>query len=174
MAESKKEKNLFKNYAILIVIFIAAIGLTAYLCRWYKVYDDYKKQTPVIRGTLQEIVYDDLEHYILENPSAAIYMCVSQDNVCRDFEKSFSKYVNKKALNNSIIYLNLTGLDKDEFINSFNEKYNFETPLTGNYPAFVIFKDGKVDSVLQGTDNAPVTLSKVESYLELNNIKEGE
>ena len=68
----------------------------------------------------------------------------------------------------------LLTLDKDEFINSFNEKYNFETPLTGNYPAFVIFKDGKIDSILQGTDNAPVTLSKVESYLELNNIKEGE
>ena len=60
-AKTKKEKNLVKNYFILAIIFLAGIGLTFYLCRWYKVYDDYKKQTPVIRGTLsQEIVYDDL------------------------------------------------------------------------------------------------------------------
>ena len=64
---------------------------------------------------------------------------------------------------------------KDEFINKFNEKYQFKTKLTGNYPAFVIFKDGKVDSVLQGSSDSEVTLSKVKNFLELNEIKgEGE
>ena len=47
--------------------------------------------------------------------------------------------------------------------------------MTGNYPAFVIFKDGKVDSVLQGSSDSEVTLSKVKNFLELNEIKgEGE
>ena len=175
-AKTKKEKNLVKNYFILAIIFLAGIGLTFYLCRWYKVYDDYKKQTPVIRGTLsQEIVYDDLEHYVLENPTSVIYMCVSNDDVCRNFEKRFAKYIVKEELTDTIVYLNLTNIEKDEFINKFNEKYQFKTNLTGNYPAFVIFKDGKVDSVLQGSSDSEVTLSKVKNFLELNEIKgEGE
>jgi len=102
-----KDKNLTKNYIILIIIFLVVIGITAYLCSWYRVYDDYKKQTPVIRGTLQEITYDDFEHYILENPTTVIYMCIPNDDKCRSFEKSFTKYVKKKDLSNEIIYLNL-------------------------------------------------------------------
>ena len=32
-AKTKKEKNLVKNYFILVIIFLAGIGLTFYLCR---------------------------------------------------------------------------------------------------------------------------------------------
>ena len=39
------KKRRIKNYAILIVLFLAAIGLTLYLCKWYNVYDEYQKQT---------------------------------------------------------------------------------------------------------------------------------
>ena len=52
-------KKGFKNYVILIVIFLLGICLTLYLCKWYKVYDDYQKEIPVIRDSLLEITYDD-------------------------------------------------------------------------------------------------------------------
>lgn len=167
----KEEKSLVKNYIVLLIVFIVVICLTIYLCSWYRVYEDYKKQTPVIRGTLQEIVYDDLEHYVLENPTTVIYMCVPNDDKCRSFEKSFSKYVVKKELNNEIIYLNLSNVDHDKFIDDFNNKYKFKTKLNGNYPAFVVFKDGNVDAILRGNKNSNIDLDKVKNFLELNEVE---
>lgn len=167
-----KDKKRFKNYIILIVIFILCWGLTLYLCEWYKVYNDYEKQTPVIRGTLSEITYEDLDHYVVDVPSIIVYICTSYDDNCRNFEKNFKKYVNKNDLNDSIVYLNITNIDKQQFINDFNNKYNYKGKLTGNYPAFVSFKDGKINSVLQATDNKNLSLSKVDSFLDLNNYEE--
>jgi len=167
-----KDKKHFKNYIILIVIFILCWGLTLYLCEWYKVYNDYEKQTPVIRGTLSEITYEDLDHYVVDVPSVIVYICTSYDDNCRNFEKNFKKYVKKNDLNDSIVYLNITNIDKQQFINDFNNKYNYKGKLTGNYPAFVSFKDGKINSVLQATDNKNLSLSKVDSFLDLNNYEE--
>ena len=167
-----KDKKRFKNYIILIVIFILCWGLTLYLCEWYKVYNDYEKQTPVIRGTLSEITYEDLDHYVVDVPSVIVYICTSYDDNCRNFEKNFKKYVNKNDLNDSIVYLNITNIDKQQFINDFNNKYSYKGKLIGNYPAFVSFKDGKINSVLQATDNKKISLSKVDSFLDLNNYEE--
>lgn len=167
-----KDKKHFKNYIILIVIFILCWGLTLYLCEWYKVYNDYEKQTPVIRGTLSEITYEDLDHYVVDVPSVIVYICTSYDDNCRNFEKNFKKYVKKNDLNDSIVYLNITNIDKQQFINDFNNKYNYKGKLTGNYPAFVSFKDGKINSVLQATDSKNLSLSKVDSFLDLNNYEE--
>ena len=167
-----KDKKRFKNYIILIVIFILCWGLTLYLCEWYKVYNDYEKQTPVIRGTLSEITYEDLDHYVVDVPSVIVYICTSYDDNCRNFEKNFKKYVKKNDLNDSIVYLNITNIDRQQFINDFNNKYNYKGKLTGNYPAFVSFKDGKINSVLQATDNKNLSLSKVDSFLDLNNYEE--
>lgn len=169
---NKSTNKRIHNYIILVVIFLLCIGLIVYLCKWYKVYDEYQKETPIIRGVLQEIVNDDLEHYVLDNPSALIYVCTSNDDVCRDFEKEFKKYINQQELNDSIIYLNTTGLNQDEFVSEFNKKYNYKRELTTNYPAFVLFEDGKIVSILQGTKNEKLTITKVKNFLELNKIGE--
>ena len=172
--EKKVEKNYKKNYIILGLIFIVCIGLILYLRQWYKVYDEYQKESPVIRGVLQEIVPDDLEHYIMENPTSIIYMCTAQDEICRDFEKDFKKYINKKEYNDTIIYLNLSDVDSHIFVENFNNKYNYKKKLTEKYPAIVIFRDGNVDGLLQENEKNKITISKIDTFLELNRIEEGE
>ena len=166
-----KEKKM-KNYVLLILLFAAAICVTLYLCNWYKVYDDYQKQTPIIRGTLLEIKSEELEHYILENPTFTIYMCTSGDDVCRKYEKKFIKLCKNMNLQEYIVYLNLSDIDQENFVNSFNNTYNYKVNLTTSYPAFVTFEDGKVKYILQGKENDPLTISKNKQYLELNNIGE--
>ncbi len=172
MADGGSKKNNLKNYLILGVIFLVGIGLTLYLCKWYNVWDDYQKETPVIRGSLLEITYDDLEHYVMENPTTVIYMCTSNNDTCRSYEKDLKKVALKETLNDYVIYLNLSNLDQDEFINNFNNKYQFKTKLTTNYPAFVVFEDGKVSSILQGKKNKRLTISSTKQFLELNGIGE--
>ena len=170
--EVEKERSLFKRYLILAFIFILCMGLVIYLCKWYKVYDDYQKEIPVIRDTLSEITDVDLEHYILDNPSTIIYMCTASDEVCRDFEKDFKKLVIKKEYTDKIVYLNLSGLDQEKFVEDFNNKYNFKVKLTTDYPAIVMFEDGKITSLLQENDKRDFTISTVKDYLELNMIGE--
>lgn len=173
MSDVKVNKGL-KNYIILFVVIGLSLCLTLYLCRWYRVYDDYQKEIPVIRGALLEITSDDLEHYLMENPSSVIYMCTAQSEICRNFEKDLKKLVEKKNLNDSIIYLNLSNINLDEFINDFNNSYEFKNKLTTNYPAFVIFEDGKVISILQGRENKKLTVENTKQFLEMNEIREGE
>ena len=170
--EVEKERSLFKRYLILIFIFILCMGLVIYLCKWYKVYDDYQKEIPVIRDTLSEITDVDLEHYILDNPTTVIYMCTASDEVCRDFEKDFKKLVIKKEYTDKIVYLNLSGLDQEKLVEDFNNKYNFKIKLSVDYPAIVMFEDGKITSLLQENDKRDFTISTVKDYLELNMIGE--
>ena len=170
---NNKEKNFFKNYVILIIVFILFGCFVWYLCRCYNVYNDYKKEIPVIRGTLSEIGYEDLDHYVVDVPNSVIYICISSDDNCRSFEKKLKKYVNYSEMNDKIVYLNLNGIDKDDFVNDFNDKYVFKTKLKNGFPAFVIFRDGKINGILQ-SKNEELKITKVDNFLELNDINEEE
>lgn len=168
-----KDKQIpLKNYVIIALIFLATIGLTIYLCNCYNVYNEGKKEIPVIRGTLSEITSDDFEHYILENQSAKVYLCTASSQACRNFEKDFIKLIKRKNLADEIVYLNLSNVDQETFVNDFNSKYNFKIALTSNYPAIVIFEDGKIVSMLQGTANENLTITKAKQFIEINKIGE--
>lgn len=160
-----------KNYIIITLICLFTIGLTLYLCSCYKVYKESQKEIPVIRGTLSEITKEDLNHYVTENQSTVIYMCTASDDKCRSFEKDFKKLIDKKELQDSVVYLNLTNVDQEQFIKDFNNKYPYKVKLTTNYPAFVAFEDAKVVNVLQEKDKK-LTISKTESFFELNQVGE--
>ena len=170
--EEEKERSIFKRYLILIFVFVLCMGVVIYLCKWYKVYDDYQKEIPVIRDTLFEITDVDLEHYILDNPTNVIYMCTASDEVCRSFEKDFKKLVIKKEYTDKIVYLNLSGLDQEKFVEDFNNKYQFKIKLTVDYPAIVMFEDGKISALLQENDKRDFTISTVKDFLDLNMIGE--
>ncbi len=172
MEEQEEKKGSLHNYILLIIIFMLCIGIVLYVCQMYKVYDEEQKKTPIIQGELSEIYQEDLDHFILENPTVVLYMCTSNDEICRDFEKSFLKLLKKREYNNEIVYLNLTNQDIDQFIKSFNTTYPNKVKLTKNYPSFVLFEDGKIKSILQGSENKKLTISKVKQFLELNEIGE--
>ncbi len=168
----EKQKKKVKNYIILVFVVLLFVGLVLYLCKWYKVYDEYQKDIPVIRDSLQEIVNEDLEHYILDNPSSLIYICTANDENCRDFEKKFKKLIEKDELADEIIYLNVTGIDQDSFVNSFNEKYTKKKKLTTNYPAIVVFDEGKVVSILQAKKDNKIKIDDVKHFIKLNKVGE--
>lgn len=168
----KEKKIPFKNYVILGALFIFGMALTIYLCNWYKVYDDYQKQIPIIRGTLSEITTEELDHYVLENPTTVIYMCTASDYVCRNYEKDFKKLVENNNLQDTIIYLNLSNVNISEFVDNFNNSYNYKVKLTSSYPALVIFEEGRVVNLLQGSDEEALTVTKTKQFIDINKIGE--
>ena len=171
--KSTDEKKMsVKNYILLLLLFGASILLILYACEVYKTSQAEKLKVPVIEGDLLEIYSTDLEHYVMDNPTTIIYMCTANDDKCRTFERDFKKLLKKNNYNEEIIYLNLTDLDQDEFVKEFNNKYDYKVKLTTDYPAFVLFENGKVRSVLQGSKDKKLSISKVKEFLELNIIGE--
>lgn len=168
---NKINKQTIKKYLILFSIFLATILLTLYLCDCYKVYNESKKEIPVIRGTLSEITSKELEHYLMENPTTIIYMCTSSNDVCRSYEKDLIKLVKKYDLTEKIIYLNLSQENQADFIEMFNSKYDYKIDLTTNYPAFVVFENGEITGMLQ-EKTKKLTIGKTKQFIEINNLGE--
>ena len=167
-------KKIVKNYLILLLIFAGVIGVTIYLCRMYNIYQDSKRQIPVIGDTLVSIKSEELEHYVMETPTTMIYMCTASDSNCREYEKSLKKLVKKNKLQESIIYLNLSVEEKDNFTKNFNEKYKSRYKLNSNYPAMVLFEDGKVNCILQEKNKKRLSMKKTREFIELHQIGENE
>ena len=167
LLKNKEKKESRRKLIILLLIVLVTVVIVMYFCRWYKVYDEYQKQTPVIRDTLLEIVSDDLEPYLVENPTTIVYMCTASDMKCRDFEKNFIKYIEKKDLYDEFVYLNLSDQDLKVFSKEFNKKYNCKGKFKPNYPAFVSFEEGVVKNILQEEDNKLLDIDTVDSFVEL-------
>ncbi len=161
-----------KNYVILVILFVAIVALVFYLCDLYHVYDEHQREIPVIRDTLSEIQPDELEHYIMENPTTVIYMCTSFEDNCRDYEKDLKKLVEKDELQDRIIYVNLSDVNQDEFVDNFNTRFPYRVSLKKRYPVFVVFENGKVRSILQADKNDRLSISETEQFLELNQLEE--
>lgn len=159
-------KNYIKNYFILILIFIVCICLAFYLREQYAVYKAYQLEIPVIGDSLPNITREDLEHYVVDNHLVAVYMCTASSDACRNFEKSFKRYVEKSEITDEIVYLNLS--EDSDFVDYFNDRFSFKSKLKGNYPAFVIFRDGNVDAMLQSSSKKNLSLSRVQAFLDLN------
>ncbi len=168
----EKEKKKIHNYFILSLIFLLSMGFVLYLCELYNVNDAEKKKTPVIDGMLYEIYNDDLEHYLLDNSTTVIYMCTANKDACRLFERDFKKLLKMEEYNDQLVYLNLTDLDQEKFVKEFNDKYNYKIKLTTNYPAFVLFDEGKIKKIIQGDEENKLTVTKVRQFLEANEIGE--
>ena len=50
-------------------------------------------------------------------------MCTASDTKCRNYEKDLKKFVQKEELQESIVYLNLSDIDANIFVENFNNKY---------------------------------------------------
>ena len=173
MKKTKEEKpNKLRNYLLLLFLFIFCMVIVIYLCQIYKINDEEKKKTPVISGALSEIYYEDLEHYLMDNPTVVLYLCTANDDVCRSFERDFKKLLKKKEYNDQIIYLNLTDLEQEVFVKDFNDTYVYKEKVTVDYPAFVLFEDGRIKAILQGTKEKPLTIVKAKQFLDINKVGE--
>ena len=176
MSQNEEDERIIpiKNYVILGLIFIIIVALVLYFCNLYHVYDNHQREIPVIRDTLFEIQPDELDHYIMENPTTIIYMCTASNENCRDYERELKKLVVKENLQDEIIYLNLSNIDQNSFVDKFNAKYPYRLKLTKNYPAFVAFENGEIYDILQENEDRKLTITETSHFIETNQTIEEE
>ena len=132
---------------------------------------EYIKSIPVIRDTISELEINDFANYAMEHDDFLLYIGVANDDNCRDLESSLKDFLKENNLLDTI-YLNITSItDKNSFYKDFNSKYTDNVKLN-NYPAFVIFRDGKVLDLVQKDVNK-LSVGDVARLLDEYEIKGG-
>ena len=167
---NKKVKEVpTKNNFVLIIIIIVTLLAFVYLFSWFKQYNESKVNTPIITSTLREVEYNNLNTVLKERDVLIMYMCTTDESVCRSFEKKFAKYIKENNLTEDIIYLNL-GYNEDEN-NLLNKVYN--TYKSDNlvkkvyeYPTLLIFNNSKIVDVLSSNGKDKLTIDDVDKFLE--------
>lgn len=159
----KKEK---KKYLVLGLIYIAVIVFVLYLASWYNTYRAYQDDIPVLRNTISQITTEEIDHFLLENPSSILYLCVAKDKECRSFEESFKRKIMENAWQTAITYIDLNHIsEKETFINQLIKKYGSSVTVEKT-PVFLAFEDGKLLSVAAGTMGDTLTVSEAVMFME--------
>lgn len=171
MASGKTVKRSIpvKNYIILGVIIIVTLLVSMYAFAWYSQYNNNKISTPIITDTLREVEYNNLSNVLMERDFLIMYMCTTDEGVCRNFEKKFSEFIKDNNLTEEIVYLNLGySTDEDNLLSKVYNKYRSDDLVKKihEYPTLVIFNQGKIVDVLSSSDKNEITIEQVKEFLE--------
>ena len=143
----KKEKEIpLKNYILLSIILIFTIVIVIYLFMWYSAYENNKLENQILDECLMVINYNELENYIVENKDAIIYTSSLNNIESRTFENKFKNIIKKNNLDNTILYLDLTG-----------------------DPSLLTFKNGELEKIYNIKENN-YNIKKIEKYLEEEDV----
>lgn len=166
---NKVKKVTVKDWIEVFILVIVIVCITFYLCSWYKNYKKESMSAFVLDDLVMQIRYEELDPYLLENNDKYLYICVVDDNDCREFETEIKEIIEKRQLNDMIVYLNLTDEEnKEDIIKQMNKKYGDKKKING-YPAFVRIKDSKIVSMVEKT-NKKLTKKKFEKFLDVNEM----
>ena len=159
----KKKK---KNYVTLAIIYLVVIGAVLYAASWYSTYQNYKTTIPVLRNTVSEINTAELDHFILENPSGVVYMCVASDTTCRNFDTHLKKELLKNGLQDSVTYIDLQdAVNKESYITTVFANYGMSSNIN-NTPLFLAFEDGKIVSYLSEGETTKLTVEDAIKFIK--------
>ena len=169
---SKKSKNTnkeipIKNYIILGTIIIITLLVAIYLFSWYRQYTDNKVSEPVITNTLREVEYNNLNTVLKERDVLIMYMCTTDEDICRSFEKKFASYVKDNNLTEESVYLNLgySSYENGLLDKVYSNYKSDDLKKVYSYPTLLIFNQGKIVDVLSSNGKNTITINQVKDFL---------
>lgn len=138
----KKNGNIsIRKYILLGVILLLTISLSLYLYFWYLEYINNKNTKTVFYDNFQNIQYNELDDFLVENKDAIVYFAGEQNEESRRFEKKFNKLISKYFVNYHILYLNISEeLKNNSIYKDIKNKYGV------NVPYIIVFKDNEIIS----------------------------
>ena len=118
----EKNRNIpFKNYILLAVTLILTVIVVVYFFVWHSNNEENNLKIPIMDKYLRVINYNELDDFLVENKDSVIYVSKLNNKEIREFEKK----------------LDLTDKNID--------KLKLEDKNI-NYPAVLIYKNGKIIS----------------------------
>lgn len=164
MEKKKESKNMAFNYLKIFLVFLAVIVLVLFLRKWYLNNQKLKLNTPVLDNVVtHQIKSNEIYNFINDNDTALVYMCVANDDNCRNLELDMKRFISKYSLEDAIVYLNLSdNNDISKFYSELVDKYDYNKELK-EYPTFLYFENSKISKSLSGKD---ISISDVESFFK--------
>lgn len=164
MSKKSKKKQEMINVLKLAVICAFTVLLVLLLRNWYLKGKALEVDTPILSGVLtHQVKANELYDYINEADTSLIYVCASNQEECRRFEKNLKTYVKSKGLEDYLIYLDLKDVSNiRNFYDELNATYGYETEIK-EYPTFIFFENSSIRDVLSGRE---VTIKNLEKFMK--------
>lgn len=163
-----------KNYFILALIFLVTVIGVFYAREWYNTSKEYYAQNSVMTKVVREIKSEEIANYTLENQKFVLYVASGKNIELKDFEDKFKNLIQDMDLVDSVLYMNLDGVEPNGFYdllrNDFSAMSRIKNQIIDDSSASLyVFTDGKITSVLNNVND--YSMKRLESIITRWEIK---
>ena len=155
-----KKEIPYKNYIILILVFLATIVAVFYVRDWYNTTKAYYAQNSVMTKVVREIKSEEISNYILENQRFILYVSSGQNSQIKDFEDEFKNLIQNLDINDDVLYMNLDGVNMESFYdllkNNYSSSAKLKNQIVSSDSSLYLFTDGKIVNVLNNVSDYSV------------------
>ncbi len=152
-----KKEIPYKNYIILILVFLATIVAVFYVRDWYNTTKVYYAQNSVMTKVVREIKSEEISNYILENQRFILYVSSGQNSQIKDFEDQFKNLIQNLDINDDVLYMNLDGVNTGSFYdllkNNYSSNAKLKNQIVSSDSSLYLFTDGKIVNVLNNVSD---------------------
>ena len=152
-----KKEIPYKNYIILILVFLVTIVVAFYVRDWYNTTKAYYAQNSVMTKVVREIKSEEISNYILENQRFILYVSSGQNSQIKDFEDEFKNLIQNLDINDDVLYMNLDGVNTGSFYdllkNNYSSNAKLKNQIVSSDSSLYLFTDGKIVNVLNNVSD---------------------
>lgn len=152
-----KKEIPYKNYIILVLVFLMTILVTFYVRDWYNTTKVYYAQNSVMTKVVKEIKSEEISNYILENQRFILYVSSGQNSQIKDFEDEFKNLIQNLDISDDVLYMNLDGVNTGSFYdllkNNYSSNAKLKNQIVSSDSSLYLFTDGKIVNVLNNVSD---------------------
>ena len=152
-----KKEIPYKNYIILVLVFLMTILVTFYVRDWYNTTKVYYAQNSVMTKVVKEIKSEEISNYILENQRFILYVSSGQNSQIKEFEDEFKNLIQNLDINDDVLYMNLDGVNMESFYdllkNNYSSNAKLKNQIVSSDSSLYLFTDGKIVNVLNNVSD---------------------
>ena len=154
-----------KNYVIVFVVSLLVIALTFYVRFVYLKYQASNTEGSVFYDkSINQIRLEDLDYAVNEATESILFVSFNGDDIVSGMERRLYREINKKDLNDKILYLNVTDhLVDDKYIDVLKTKFANVSDNINRAPLFIFIKDGEAVEAIDSS-------SKLADYKAFNTL----
>ena len=142
-----------KNYFIVLVVSILVIVLSLYVRSFYLSYVASNSDSSIFASkSINQINMDDIDYAVNETTDSIMFISYNGDAKISNMERRLYREIEKKNINDRIIYLNITDyLENDKYLEILRNKFPSLAVDINKAPMFIYIKDGECSEVVDSS-----------------------
>ncbi len=157
-----------KNYVILVVLIAVTVLAACYGCYVYKKHQEHGYVT-VMLPFLKEIKEDGIGDYLVDNPTAVLYISDKTNSSLEEEELKVKQLITDYNLQSYFVYVDISN-DQAKSLADFEKKYQLQLNYQ-NLPILVIIED---EQVVEYYNEQNWNAQEIEDFLVRNGVIEND